>query len=80
MTSATEKHYRCIKSFELPKCDDDGMESEDGELLPVEVGDTFYRSEVSWMNDVRLEGVDRTWYWLEISEQTFTEHFEEVTR
>ena len=78
MTSATEKHYRCIKPFNLPKCDDDGIESEDGELLPVEVGDTFYRSEVSWMNDVRLEGVGRTWYWLEISEQTFAEYFEEV--
>lgn len=80
MTSATEKIYRCIKSFKLPKCDDDGIESEDGELLSVEVGDTFYLSEVSWMNDVRLEGVGRTWYWLEIDERTFAEHFEEMTQ
>lgn len=73
-----EKRYRCIKGFWLPKCDDDGCESEDAEMLEVGVGDEFYRSEVTWMSGVRLEGVGKTWYWLEIDEKTFCDHFEEV--
>lgn len=71
----SEKHYRCIKKFYLPLCDDDGMEVESGEMVSVDVGETFYRSDVTWMNDVRLEN---GYTWVEISEETFSEFFEEV--
>ena len=74
-----EKHYRCIKEFSVPLCDEDGYAVESGEMVPVEVGETFYRSTVTWMNDVRLEGVENHYAWLEISEETFKECFEEVS-
>ena len=74
---SVEKHYRCIKEFSVPLCDDDGCAVESGEMMTVEVGETFYRSDVTWMNDVRLEGVGDTYGWLEVSEETFREHFEE---
>ena len=74
-----EKHYRCIKEFSVPLCDEDGYAVESGETTPVEVGETFYRSTVTWMNDVRLEGVENHYAWLEISEETFKECFEEVS-
>ena len=74
-----EKHYRCIKEFSVPLCDEDGYAVESGEMTPVEVGETFYRSTVTWMNDVRLEDVDNRYGWLEISEETFKECFEEVS-
>ena len=73
-----EKHYRCIKEFSVPLCDDDGCAVESGEMVSVEVGETFYRSAVTWMNDVRLEGVGDTYGWLEISEEAFRKHFKEV--
>jgi hypothetical protein len=76
---SAEKHYRCIKEFSVPLCDEDGRAIESGEMIPVEVGETFYRSTVTWMNDVRLEGVGNTYWWLEISEETFKECFEEVS-
>jgi len=69
------KRYRCIKEFHVPLCDDDGCAVESGEMVSVDVGETFYRSDVTWMNDVRLEH-DCTW--VEISEETFRECFEEV--
>ena len=76
---SAEKHYRCIKEFSVPLCDDDGYAVESGEMMPVEVGETFYRSTVTWMNDVRLEGVENHYMWLEVSEETFRECFEEVS-
>ena len=74
---SAEKRYRCIKEFSVPLCDEDGFIVAIGEMMPVEVGETFYRSDVTWMSDVRLEGVGNTYEWLEISEETFREHFEE---
>ena len=74
---SVEKHYRCIKEFSVPLGDDAGCAVESGEMMTVEVGETFYRSDVTWMNDVRLEGVGDTYGWLEVSEETFREHFEE---
>lgn len=71
----SEKRYRCIKEFYVPLCDNDGCEVEGGEMVSVDVGETFYRSDVTWMNDVRLEH-DNTW--VEISEETFNGHFVEV--
>lgn len=71
----SEKRYRCIKEFYVPLCDDDGCGVEGGEMASVDVGETFYRSDVTWMNDVRLEH-DNTW--VEISEETFNGHFVEV--
>ena len=76
---SAEKHYRCIKEFSVPLCDEDGYAVESGEMVPVEVGETFYRSGGTWMNDVRLEGVENHYAWLEISEETFKECFEEVS-
>ena len=76
---AEEKRYRCIKEFSVPLCDEDGCAVESGEMVPVEVGETFYRSTVTWMCDVRLECVDNHYAWLEISEETFKECFEEVS-
>lgn len=76
---SVEKHYRCIKEFSVPLCDDDGCAVESGEMMPVEVGETFYRSDGTWMNDVRLEGVENHYTWLEVSEETFRECFEEVS-
>lgn len=75
---SAEKRYRCIKEFNVPLCDEDGCAIESGEMMPVEVDETFYRSTVTWMNDVRLEGVGNTYGWLEVSEETFKEYFEEV--
>jgi len=75
---SVEKRYRCVKEFSVPLCDDDGCAVESGEMAPVEVGETFYRSGCTWMNDVRLECVGDTYGWLEISEETFKGHFEEV--
>lgn len=72
---SAEKHYRCIKEFSVPLCDDDGLPAESGEMMPIEVGETFCRSMVTCMNDVRLEGVGDTYGWLEISEETFRKHF-----
>jgi hypothetical protein len=74
---SAEKHYRCIKEFSVPLCDDDGCAVESVEMMPVEVGETFCRSDVAWMNGVRLEGVGDTYGWLEVSEEAFREHFEE---
>ena len=75
----SEKLYRCVKEFYVPLCDDDGLEDESGEMMPVEVGEMFYRSDVTWMNDVRLEGCGKPFYgWVEISNEKFAEHFEEV--
>lgn len=76
---SAEKHYRCIKEFSVPLCDYDGYAVESGEMVPVEVGETFYRSGGTWMNDVRLEGVENHYAWLEISKETFKECFEEVS-
>ena len=73
-----EKRYRCIKEFYVPLCDDDGCEVDGGEMVPVEIGEMFRRSDVTWINDVRLEGVENTYTWLEISEETFGKCFEEV--
>ena len=71
----SETQYRCIKKFYVPLCDDDGYEVESGEMASVDVGETFYRSNITWMNDVRLEN---KYTWVEISEETFNEHFEVV--
>lgn len=71
----SEKHYRCIKKFYLPLCDDDGIEVESGEMVSVDVGETFYRSDVTWMSDVRLESGSM---WVEINEETFSECFEVI--
>ncbi len=77
---SAEKHYRCIKEFYVPLCDDDGCAVESGEMVSVEVGETFYRSDVTWMNDVRLEGIENPCTWLEVSEEAFKEYFEEVSK
>ena len=71
----SEKNYRCIKTFYVPLCDEDGCEVESGEMASVDVGETFYRSDTTWMNDVRLE---HDYTWVEISNETFSEYFEEV--
>ena len=44
-------------------------------MASVDVGETFYRSDTTWMNDVRLE---HDYTWVEISKETFNEHFEVV--
>ena len=72
-----EKHYRCVNEFYVPLCDDDGCEVEGGEMVPVEVGETFYRHPVTSISDVHLEGVDNH-LWLEITKEHFEECFEEV--
>jgi len=73
-----DTRYRCIGEFSVPLCDSDGYPVESGEMVPVEVGETFYRSGGTWMNDVRLECVGDTYGWLEIDSRTFEENFEVV--
>lgn len=53
----------------------DGCEVESGEMASVDVGETFYRSDITWMSDVRLE---HDYTWVEIDKETFNEHFEVV--
>ena len=33
---SAEKHYRCIKEFSVPLCDEDGCAVESGEMMPAE--------------------------------------------
>lgn len=73
-----EKRYRCVKEFYVHLCDDDGFEDESGEMVPVEVGETFYLRPAAFMSDVHLESVDNNHSWLEITKEHFDEYFEEV--
>lgn len=73
-----DTRYRCIREFSVPLCDEDGYAVESGEMVPVEVGETFYRSGGTWMNDVRLVGAENHYCWLEIDSRTFKENFEVV--
>ena len=73
------KEYICIKELYLEKCDDDGFFVEN-EYAIIEVGEVFQRSEepfrvVGDKDSVRLDSDTK---WLEISEETLNEHFQEM--
>ena len=72
--------YKCIKAFSIPECDENGFITE--KYLPVEKG-TMWELDDSGYNfiggEVRLETVDpASGRWLEITEDTLEEYFEEV--
>lgn len=73
------KEYICIKELCLEKCDDDGFFVEN-EYCYIDVGEVFQRSEepfrvVGDKDSVRLDSDTK---WLEISEETLNEHFQEM--
>lgn len=72
--------YKCIKGFSLEKCDDNGS-TIDGEYTTVEEGSIWHIPEDAKYRfiggDVRLENDESEW--IEISEETLEEHFQEIT-
>ena len=71
--------YKCIKSFSIPECDDDGFITE--QELIVEKGTMWELDDSGYTligGEVRLDSVDPFGRWLEITEDTLEEYFEEV--
>ena len=77
------KTYICKETFQPEKYDDGGFFT--GEDMTVHAGAMFVRSDGSFrmvgaFDTVRLEGITADeGTWLEISEETLGEYFEEVT-
>jgi hypothetical protein len=73
--------YKCIKSFVLDKCDEDGFTVEN-EQISIEQESIWYVDEDDiriTCGEVRLEKIEGTNYsWLEISEETLEDCFEIV--
>lgn len=75
------KAYTCKETFRLEMYDDGGFYT--GEDMPVYAGAMFVRSDNSYRlvgapDTVRLEGITADeGTWLEISEETLAEYFEE---
>lgn len=67
--------YRCVNGFSLPLVDDDGFST--GESMPVEAGTIWLLGDRAFVTgaQVRLDADDR---WIEISEESLAEYFEEV--
>ena len=72
--------YKCIKAFSIPECDEEGFITE--KYLPVKKGTMWELDDSGYSfvgGDVRLETVDPiSGRWLEITEDTLEEYFEEV--
>lgn len=71
----TEKLYRCVKAFSIPKYDEDESVIEN-EFIKVPLNSTWEWEEESYStSDLRLEnGLN----WLDISRETLASYFEEV--
>ena len=81
MRVANHKTYICKETFQMNMFDDDGFDME--EVMCIEQGAMFQRTEDDFRligGEVRLEGITADeGTWLEISEETLAEYFEEVT-
>ncbi|QNO14939.1 hypothetical protein HYG86_09210 [Alkalicella caledoniensis] len=68
---------KCIKELSVPMCDDDGLHLDNGETYVVEQGTEWevIEDKVRYIvgGEIRLESGSG---WVEISEDTFKEHFE----
>lgn len=71
--------YKCIKSFSLPKCDDDGFALENEELI-IEGGSIWNIPEDKNYRlvdgEVRLESDNLEW--IEITREGFSRYFREL--
>lgn len=56
------KHYECVKSFEVPQCDDNGLVLEEEEPIVIKAGSKweiiFYSGQPDWLAH-RIDGVGR---------------------
>jgi hypothetical protein len=72
--------YRCVNAFYIELVDGDGFST--GEYDTVEKGSIWVKNEEDYRfigGEVRLEKEDDECDWLEISESSLREDFEEVT-
>jgi len=78
--------WKCIKSFSVTVCDEDGdiVEDENGDIIEdneqqVELGSEWIQDEdnVPSLSEFRLENDSD---WLEVSEETFENCFEKLGR
>ena len=74
--------WKCIKSFSVSVCDENGdiVEDEDGDIIEekqVQLGSVWIRDEdnVPSLSKIRLEADSD---WLEIDEETFVNCFEKL--
>mgnify|MGYP001018320666 CR=1 FL=1 len=68
--------YKCIKSFEVERYDDDDCWTEDYQA--VEVGSVWEETSNNYIGgELHLEAVEGL-RWLEISRETLNQYFEEV--
>lgn len=68
--------FRCVKTFSVDKYDDDGFRTE--KLMRVRNGSVWEKDEEPYRfvgddDTIRLE--NEKYGWLEITEETFNEHF-----
>ena len=73
--------YKCVKSFEVPLCDDEGRSDENDKKITIKKGTEWnYRGDafvVLFRGDVRLESDE--YAWLEITKDMLDECFEQIT-
>lgn len=70
----TEKEYKCIKEFAVPKYDQD-EELIEGENFTIPVDSIWELQDHAYMSEIRLEG---NFGWLEISLENLKENFVEI--
>lgn len=72
--------YICKETFQLNRFDEDGFDTE--EVMRIEQGAMFQRTEDDYRvigGEVHLDGITADeGTWLEVSEETLAEYFEEV--
>ena len=71
--------YRCVESFEIPLCDDDGRTDENDRTTTIEKGTEWNDKGDAYVvsfRGVHLEADDYTW--LEISREALNHYFEKV--
>ena len=78
------KKWKCTKSFSVSVCDEDGdiIEDENGDIIEdneqqVQLGSEWVwnKDDVPSLGEIRLETISE---WLEVSEETFKNCFEEL--
>lgn len=75
----TMDRYRCVKTFIIPRCDDDGRCSDDEQITIKEGTEWNDKGEayvVLGKDGVHLE--TDNYSWLEITKDLFNEYFERV--
>lgn len=72
--------YKCIKSFSIPNCDDNGFITEQELIVEKDTVWELTNPDRNFIGgEVRLEIAEPiSGRWLEITEDTLEEHFEEV--